>query len=131
MDVRLRSGRTDLVQSDGVLITDQSEIFLPKGYPDSVSSDYAIYQFWDSAQALCSSGRHQFIITILRSLLFVRSSSDMIANAHDHIFILSLLCVRSSECIVNITGSILIMVVIFGRSWIEDRAFDFYRIHAI
>jgi len=32
-----------------------AEIFLPKGYPASVSDDYIAYQFWDSAQALCSS----------------------------------------------------------------------------
>ncbi|KAH7958892.1 hypothetical protein HPB49_006134 [Dermacentor silvarum] len=32
-----------------------SEIFLPVGYPDSVSSDYARYQIWDSIQAFASS----------------------------------------------------------------------------
>lgn len=32
-----------------------AEIFLPKGYPESVSEDYITYQCWDSAQALCSS----------------------------------------------------------------------------
>jgi len=32
-----------------------AEIFLPKGYPASVSDDYIVYQCWDSAQALCSS----------------------------------------------------------------------------
>ncbi|XP_066980553.1 LOW QUALITY PROTEIN: RUS family member 1 [Macrobrachium rosenbergii] len=31
------------------------EAFLPQGYPDSVSPDYLHYQFWDSAQAYCSS----------------------------------------------------------------------------
>lgn len=29
--------------------------FLPEGYPQSVTADYAAYQFWDTAQALCSS----------------------------------------------------------------------------
>ena len=47
--------------NENALENSESEIFLPKGYPDSVSSDYAIYQFWDSAQALCSSGRHSII----------------------------------------------------------------------
>eukprot|EP00951_Prasinocladus_malaysianus_P050004 scaffold675891_cov60-Prasinocladus_malaysianus.AAC.1 len=28
--------------------------FLPKGYPDSVSPDYAAFQLWDTGQALCS-----------------------------------------------------------------------------
>lgn len=31
------------------------DAFLPEGYPDSVSRDYLQYQFWDTAQAFCSS----------------------------------------------------------------------------
>ncbi|KAI6657421.1 hypothetical protein LOD99_169 [Oopsacas minuta] len=31
------------------------EVFLPEGYPDTVSSDYLAYQFWDTLQAFCSS----------------------------------------------------------------------------
>lgn len=31
------------------------QIFLPKGYPDSVSDDYASYQIWDTVQAFCST----------------------------------------------------------------------------
>lgn len=31
------------------------QIFLPKGYPDSVSEDYATYQLWDTIQAFCST----------------------------------------------------------------------------
>ncbi|XP_022201036.1 RUS family member 1 [Nilaparvata lugens] len=31
------------------------EVFLPQGYPDSVSKDYMNYQIWDSAQAFCST----------------------------------------------------------------------------
>ena len=30
-------------------------IFLPQGYPDSVSKDYAEYQLWDTVQAFASS----------------------------------------------------------------------------
>ncbi|XP_026318268.1 RUS1 family protein C16orf58 homolog [Hyposmocoma kahamanoa] len=30
-------------------------IFLPQGYPDSVSRDYITYQLWDTAQAFCST----------------------------------------------------------------------------
>uniref|UniRef100_A0A1I8FG82 CLCKB protein n=1 Tax=Macrostomum lignano TaxID=282301 RepID=A0A1I8FG82_9PLAT len=31
------------------------DVFLPQGYPDSVSADYLTYQMWDTAQAFCSS----------------------------------------------------------------------------
>lgn len=31
------------------------EIFLPHGYPDSVSEDYLEYQIWDTIQAFCST----------------------------------------------------------------------------
>ncbi|KAN0036518.1 hypothetical protein ACTFIV_001816 [Dictyostelium citrinum] len=31
------------------------DLFLPNGYPDSVTTDYFGYQFWDSIQALCST----------------------------------------------------------------------------
>lgn len=31
------------------------DIFLPEGYPHSVSSDYLEYQIWDTCQAFCSS----------------------------------------------------------------------------
>ncbi|KAJ8250859.1 hypothetical protein GJAV_G00214030 [Gymnothorax javanicus] len=30
-------------------------VFLPQGYPESVSEDYLQYQLWDTAQAFCSS----------------------------------------------------------------------------
>jgi hypothetical protein len=30
------------------------EMFLPAGYPDSVSEDYLTFQFWDTLQAMCS-----------------------------------------------------------------------------
>ncbi|XP_037647861.1 RUS1 family protein C16orf58 homolog [Sebastes umbrosus] len=30
-------------------------VFLPQGYPESVSGDYLQYQFWDTVQAFCSS----------------------------------------------------------------------------
>lgn len=30
-------------------------IFLPQGYPDSVSADYIHYQIWDTVQAFCST----------------------------------------------------------------------------
>ncbi|KAI0216134.1 RUS1 family protein C16orf58, partial [Lamellibrachia satsuma] len=30
-------------------------VFLPQGYPESVSDDYMDYQIWDTMQAFCSS----------------------------------------------------------------------------
>ncbi|KAF8569070.1 hypothetical protein P879_08646 [Paragonimus westermani] len=36
-------------------LTSLKSIFLPKGYPQSVSPDYAEYQIWDTIQALASS----------------------------------------------------------------------------
>ncbi|KAL6075655.1 RUS family member 1 [Balamuthia mandrillaris] len=38
-----------------VLIFYLRAVFLPEGYPRSVSSDYLRYQLWDTLQALCSS----------------------------------------------------------------------------
>ncbi|CAG9558351.1 unnamed protein product [Danaus chrysippus] len=32
-----------------------TKIFLPQGYPASVSKDYIFYQIWDTAQAFCST----------------------------------------------------------------------------
>ncbi|XP_076040089.1 RUS family member 1-like isoform X2 [Oratosquilla oratoria] len=31
------------------------DVFLPQGYPDSVSADYLEYQLWDTFQVMCSS----------------------------------------------------------------------------
>uniref|UniRef100_UPI00398E4E4A RUS family member 1-like n=1 Tax=Pristiophorus japonicus TaxID=55135 RepID=UPI00398E4E4A len=32
-----------------------TSLFLPQGYPDSVSDDYLTYQIWDTVQAFASS----------------------------------------------------------------------------
>ncbi|PAA79613.1 hypothetical protein BOX15_Mlig031566g2, partial [Macrostomum lignano] len=37
------------------LVSTAKDVFLPQGYPDSVSADYLTYQIWDTAQAFCSS----------------------------------------------------------------------------
>ena len=42
----LRTGKIDSVVWRGFKV-----LFLPEGYPDSVSNDYAEYQRWDTAQA--------------------------------------------------------------------------------
>ncbi|KAH7489099.1 hypothetical protein KRP22_012296 [Phytophthora ramorum] len=36
------------------LTRELQEMFLPAGYPDSVSEDYLSFQFWDTLQAMCS-----------------------------------------------------------------------------
>ncbi|KAJ5364340.1 uncharacterized protein N7496_010053 [Penicillium cataractarum] len=56
-------GRIDLLSttsesslwSTRPLITYLSDVFLPSGYPQSVSDDYLPYQIFDSLQAFCSS----------------------------------------------------------------------------
>lgn len=39
-------------------------LFLPQGYPDSVSEDYIHYQFWDTVQAFCSTINGEFEISL-------------------------------------------------------------------
>lgn len=44
--------------SDNILLLFYSffqDVFLPQGFPESVSSDYVTYQLWDTLQAFCSS----------------------------------------------------------------------------
>lgn len=36
------------------VLSGAAALFLPAGYPSSVSSDYLAYQFWDTLQALSS-----------------------------------------------------------------------------
>lgn len=50
------------LKSDKIIIKEQNtfsrifqEIFLPHGFPDSVSDDYLTYQIWDTIQAFCST----------------------------------------------------------------------------
>ncbi|XP_075928819.1 RUS family member 1 isoform X2 [Petromyzon marinus] len=42
-------------QSRGGLLDALTSVFLPQGYPESVSEDYLTYQMWDTLQAFCSS----------------------------------------------------------------------------
>lgn len=50
---RRRQGQREATGS-GLLHLFKS-VFLPQGFPESVSGDYLQYQLWDSAQAFCSS----------------------------------------------------------------------------
>ncbi|XP_035254848.1 RUS1 family protein C16orf58 homolog [Anguilla anguilla] len=53
MERKREGGDSRLTRSSflGVL----KSVFLPQGYPESVSEDYLQYQFWDTVQAFCSS----------------------------------------------------------------------------
>ncbi|EGG18310.1 DUF647 family protein [Cavenderia fasciculata] len=46
---------TKQTRKHGSFIEVLRDMFLPKGYPNSVTSDYTGYQTWDTLQALCSS----------------------------------------------------------------------------
>ncbi|KAI9586133.1 RUS family member 1 [Glossina fuscipes] len=49
--------RTDklMIREKFFLFRLMQQIFLPRGYPDSVSEDYAAYQIWDTVQAFSST----------------------------------------------------------------------------
>lgn len=53
--VPLRNDSKSVIHEKFFLFRLFKQIFLPKGYPDSVSEDYAAYQIWDTMQAFCST----------------------------------------------------------------------------
>ncbi|CAI7992683.1 RUS family member 1 [Geodia barretti] len=62
---RIKAGaNSGLWQRPGKFV---KEVFLPQGYPDTVSSDYLHYQLWDTLQAFCSS-----ITTMLATLAVLK-----------------------------------------------------------
>lgn len=54
MRVPLKSDRA-ISRDNFPLVRIFKQIFLPHGYPDSVSRDYLSYQIWDTVQAFCST----------------------------------------------------------------------------
>ncbi|XP_075897545.1 RUS family member 1 [Nelusetta ayraudi] len=52
---RRREGGEGQQQRGNSLVGAFKSVFLPQGYPDSVSPDYLHYQLWDTAQAFSSS----------------------------------------------------------------------------
>lgn len=52
---RVSAGDRPLIDDKIAIIRIFKKIFLPQGYPDSVSEDYIHYQFWDTVQAFCST----------------------------------------------------------------------------
>lgn len=52
---RVSAGDKPLIDESFLLYRIFKSVFLPQGYPDSVSEDYIHYQFWDTIQAFCST----------------------------------------------------------------------------
>lgn len=46
---RRKQSTSLMCKSVGIL----KEVFLPRGFPNSVSKDYAEYQIWDTIQVMC------------------------------------------------------------------------------
>ncbi|RLN48632.1 hypothetical protein BBJ28_00004717 [Nothophytophthora sp. Chile5] len=59
----------------GGLTRELQEMFLPAGYPDSVSEDYLAFQFWDTMQAMCS---------YLRGVLATQSVLQSVGVGDEH-----------------------------------------------
>lgn len=57
------------------LVRELKEMFLPAGYPDSVSEDYLTFQFWDTIQAVCS---------YLRGVLATQSVLQSVGVGDEH-----------------------------------------------
>lgn len=52
---RVSAGDKPFISENFTLYRLFRNLFLPQGYPDSVSEDYINYQFWDTIQAFCST----------------------------------------------------------------------------
>lgn len=52
---RVATEEKPLISENFALYRIFKNLFLPQGYPDSVSEDYIHYQFWDTVQAFCST----------------------------------------------------------------------------
>lgn len=52
---RVTNEEKSLISENFALYKIFKNLFLPQGYPDSVSEDYIRYQFWDTIQAFCST----------------------------------------------------------------------------
>lgn len=50
-----RRSRSSISGLSSVAYAFFQQVFLPQGFPESVSSDYVPYQIWDTIQAFCSS----------------------------------------------------------------------------
>lgn len=57
---RVAAGEKQLISENFLLYKIFKTLFLPQGYPDSVSEDYIHYQLWDTIQAFCSTINGKF-----------------------------------------------------------------------
>ena len=77
--------KTGLASSLGGVARSARAAFLPDGYPESVSDDYLAFQFWDTAQGLCSYVRGSLTT---RALLEVRRRPHRCIGELSHFFFL-------------------------------------------
>lgn len=70
---RVSAGDKPFISENFTLYRLFRNLFLPQGYPDSVSEDYINYQFWDTIQAFCSTiNGNDNILKIQRSILHIK-----------------------------------------------------------
>lgn len=69
---RVATEEKPLISENFILYRLFKNLFLPQGYPDSVSDDYIQYQFWDTVQAFCSTinGKRCYYHYIIQSFWF-------------------------------------------------------------
>ena len=77
------------------------QLFLPAGYPHSVSDDYFTFQFWDSVQAACSYVRcaqYDFVTDVVHCLFVVVGIDNARLHVHVHVIDITgfVLCVSTS-----------------------------------
>lgn len=66
------AGEKQLISDSFLLYRVFKNLFLPQGYPDSVSEDYINYQLWDTIQAFCSTinGMSNNVFILMYSIVF-------------------------------------------------------------
>lgn len=62
--MRVSAGDKPFIDDNFTLYRIFKNVFLPQGYPDSVSEDYIHYQIWDTVQAFCSTINGKSMITL-------------------------------------------------------------------
>lgn len=65
---RVTAEEKPLISENFALYKIFKNLFLPQGYPDSVSEDYIRYQLWDTIQAFCSTiNGNELVFCIVKS----------------------------------------------------------------
>jgi len=103
----------------GLTISLFSWVFLPAGYPESVSRDYLAYQIWDTAQGFLG-----YLKQILLSLSFLRGMGvGQESSSLSHAMQVSL--VRDS---VGVISGLVVGIPTFTVAFSEKRSLKTYRI---